>query len=670
MTTVNDRLEDRINTLGPVVLEQGRDRSLTGDPTGTYPKFPDWYTSSLPKTSYGAELTALNLGGGLNGIDVTSGTPSNSMNTRNRVIKTASGHTFEMDDTPGNERIILGHNSGNGIEFKSDGSMIIAAGSQTIQVSKDQKIIIEGNATIVYGGNVDMEVAGDFNLKVAGNYNLEVGENRQEFINGAWRTTTEGNVGHIAKGNASNTTLGSSTSTVLGDNNLVTKGASRITSEGDMRLSSGANSFISSKAKMFQSSNNMNIAAADLSVFGATGTIGGAGIVMYAKGATFSQGVTGPTFTGDLYGTALRSITSDVTNSQNYADPDPGGGEGSAAGYTVANISTPTTALPTSSNLNQYLNQTPVGAVDVKVDIGDHLLRAINRSAATSGISTKDLKTTEVRSFMRSESVRNDNTFTSNAVASGTLSSTYSQNTPLPVSRVNSANQEPFRGSTNLGSRSDSKFLAPDVKSYNFVPEFKISDNENITLSTQISKFVPLSTFTGGKGSAGRLSEIPAASRSQVARNLQPHGELVKRIRSNKDSAFKDYRLVIVEGVYKPRDVELSSGDWANSINKFRSEGRAVVYELHDSKGKSDIAKTYDLAVHLKTVGSFQKLILDYDTYNPDGSLNAQIIIITPKLSESYSVTDGSWGKEIATLYNNTSLSNSDLIEMKPEDRR
>ena len=662
MTTVNDDLNDRISTLGPVVLEQGRDKSLTGDATGVYPKFPDWWGSSLPKTSYGAEVTSLTLGGGINGTDVSSGTPSPSMNTRNRVVKTASGHTFEMDDTPGNERIILSHNSGNGIELKSDGSMTIAAAGQTIQVSKDQKIIIEGNATIVYGGNVDMEVAGDFNLKVAGNYNIDVGENKSESVTGSWRTTTEANVGHIVKGNQSNTTLGTSTSTTLGDNNVVTKGASRITSEGDMRLSSGASSYISSKSKMYQSSNNMNIAAADLSVFGATGTIGGAGVVMYGKGATFSEGVTAPTFHGDLDGVAE---TSRVTRSQTYGEASTG-----SAGAAITNTSTPTTALPTSAILNEYLNQTSLGAVDVKVDIGDHMLRAINRSSSTSGISTKDLKTTEVRAFMRSESVRNDPLFVQNAVSTGTLSPTYSQNTPMPISRVNSSNQEPFRGATDLGSRGparDTKFQAPDIKSYNFVPDSKISNSDNITLGTQVIKGIPLSTFTGGKGAIGRLSEIPVASRAQIARNLQPHAELVKRIRSNRDYAFKDNRLVVIEGVYKPRDIELSSSDWNTSVNRYKSEGRAIVYELHNAQGKPDLEKTYDLAVHLKTVGSFQKLILDYDTYNPDGSLNAQLIVITPALGESYTVTDGNWGKEVVTLYNNTSLSNSDLIEMKPE---
>lgn len=676
MTTINDDLNDRVNTLGPVVLEQGKDKSLTGDPTGVYPKYPDWWGSSLPKTSYGNEVTSLTLGGGLNGTDVASGVQSPSMNTRNRAIKTASGHTFEMDDTPGNERIILSHNSGNGLELKSDGSMTISAAGQTVQISKDQKIIIEGNATIIYGGNVDMEVAGDFNLKVGGNYNLEIGENRNESVSGSWRSTTESNVGHIVKGNNSSTVLGTSTSTVLGDNNVVTKGAARYTSEGDMRLSSGANSYISSKSKMFQSSNNMNIAADDLSVFGASGTIGGEGIIMYNYNmhtgntvwagktvealAVHSSRVNASSFHGYFVGN-LQGVAQYAGSSASFS---------SSSSATDTAADTLASAKPDAATLNQYLNRTSFGAVDVKVDIGNHLLRSINKSSATSGVSTKDLKTTEVRSFMRSESVRNDPMFISTAVSTGVLSPTYSQNTPKPVSRVNSSNQEPFRGSSDLGTRGptgDQKVLAPNIRSYTFIPDSKISNKDTITLGTEIIKGIPLSTFTGGKGSIGRLSEIPMQSRSQIARNLQPHAELVKRIRSNKDYAFKDNRLVIVEGIYNPRDIELNSSDWDTSVNKYKSEGRAIVYELHDAHGKSDLEKTYDLAVHLKTVGSFQKLILDYDTYNPDGSLNVQLILVTPSLGETYSVTDGNWGKEVMTMYNNTSLSNTDLIEMKPE---
>jgi hypothetical protein len=655
MTTINDDVKDRLISLGPVTLEQGVEADIFSDPSGVYPQLPDWYSTSIPRVSFGGAYTSLSLGGGFNNTEFATASPIASMPTRNRATVTASGHSFELDDTPGNERIILKHNTGNGVEIKPDGSMVIAAGKQVISVTRDQNIIIEGNATIIYGGNVDMQVAGDYNLSVSGNYNLSVGENRNENVEGSYRTTVEHNTGHIIKGNYSNTVLLTSTSTVLGDNNTVTKGTARYTSEGNMKIASGSEAQFSAKTKLFQSATNMNIAASDLSVFGATGTIGGTGIVYYGKGGTFGEGVTAPTFHGDLDGNAAN------TYAQSYAETATSGGG------PITNTTTPTTAAPTTSILNDYLNNTSYGAVDVKVDIGDHFLHALNRSDATGGLSTRDLSTSETRALLRTEGVRNVTSFIGNSVATGKLSPAFSQLNPPGITRVAAGVQEPYRGNNPVGSRlpgGEMRFLAPDdLTDYNFNSEYIISDSVNVTRATLLATGVYLSTFIGANGWAGRLSTIPIENRSQYARNLQPNAELLRRIRSNKESDFRNHRLIVVEGLYNPENTEKSADGWNESINRYRSEGRAVVYELHDSTGKIDIAKTFDLAVYLKTVTSFEKLILDYDTYDPDGSLNAQLIFITPKLNENYEVAEGNWFKQIETKFNGRVMSGTDLIE-------
>lgn len=661
MTTYNDDLSDRIARLGPLIVEQGVETDIGADPTGVYPLFENWYTTSIPRVSYGAEYTRLN---------ISEGEPIASMPTRNRATVTASGHTLEMDDTPGNERIILKHNTGNGVEVRPDGSMIIAAGNQTISVTRNQTIVIEGNANIIYGGNVDMQVAGDYNLSVAGNYNLSVGENRNENTDGSYRSTTEGNQGHIIKGNLSNTTLGTSTNTVLGDNNISTKGAARYVSEGDMRVASGGNSTITANGNLFQSSTNMNIASGDISVFGSSGTIGGSGVVVYGKGATFGEGVTAPTFHGDLDGTAALSVQADVTNSQNYADPDPGGGVGSTVGYTVTNTATPTTAEPTEEVLNNYLNNTPFGATAVQIDIGNHFLNALNRSEATNGLSTRDLSTSEIRALLRTEGVRNFTSFIGDAVASGRISASYARTDPPAIRRVTGATQEPYRGNNQAGSSMpglDARFLAPDdLTDYNFTTPFIINDNTEISRATELSNNVLMSTFLGGSGQRGRLSQISVSKRAQIARNLQPNAELVRRLRTNRESEFRDHRLVVVEGIYQPTQQEISASGWQESINRYRSEGRAVVYELR-LNDVIDVEKTFDLAVYLKTVTSFEKMILDYDTYNTDGSLNTQLIFITPKLDENYDPSEGTWSKSVETRYNGNIMSNSDIIEFNEE---
>lgn len=666
MTTINDDLLDRLARLGPSTLEQGVEIDINADATGVFPKFEDWFTSSTPKVSYGAEYTSLSLGGGFDNLELNTGDPVASQQTRNRAITTASGHTLEMDDTAGNERIILKHNSGNGIEVRSDGSMVIAAGSQIISVTRDQNIIIEGNATLVYGGNLDMQVAGDYNLSVAGDYNLSVGENRSENTEGSYRTTTEGNEGRIVKGNNSETILGTSTSTILGDNNTVTKGQARFSSEGNMRIATGATATISAKTNLFQSSDNMNIAASSMSLFGATGTIGGVGVLFSGQGAIFEEGVTAPTFHGDLTGRADEAIASDTA-----VFASKGGGPGGADGWTNGNTATPTIVKPNSEILSNYLNNTPTGAVDVKVDIGGHLMKALNRSDATEGLGTRDLTTGEIRSILRTEGASSLTSFIGDAIGGGRLSPSYTKKQPPEVRRLASSKQEPYRGNNQAGSSMpglDGKFLAPDdLTDFKFTSDIVIKSNDTITRTTKVSEGINLATFLGVVAK-GRLNKISIANRPQIARNIQPNAELVKRIRSNRESEFKNHRLIIAEGIYAPTGAEEALSGWQESVNRYRSEGRAVVYELHNSKGKIDVEKTFDLAVYLKTVTSFEKIILDYDSYNTDGTLNTQLIFITPKLNEKYDPVEGTWSKSVETRFNGKVVTNTDLIEFNEEE--
>jgi len=93
------------------------------------------------------------------------------------------------------------------------------------------------------------------------------------------------------------------------------------------------------------------------------------------------------------------------------------------------------------------------------------------------------------------------------------------------------------------------------------------------------------------------------------------------------------------------------------------SRGRAVVYELINMRGEIAIEKTFDLAVYLKDTLNFEKLILDYDNYNPDGSLNAQIIIIMPEITPPWTVT---YQNEVETRYNNFSQVTNELMEALP----
>ena len=653
MTTSNDNLNERQLRLGPITVQQGVETDLYSDATGVYPKFENWYTSTTPRVSIGADYTSLSLVGGFDKL--ISSDPVPSQRTMNRATTTATGHSFEMDDTPGNERIILKHNSGNGVEIRQDGRMIIASGSQVISVSKEQHITILGDAKIVYGGNVDMEIAGDYNVKVNGEYKLSVGEDKIEEIEGSSRTTVEKNTGHITKGHSSKTVIKSMTNTILGDMTQAIKGVARFVSQDNMYLSSGSVTQISARAKLHQSSANMNIAATNLSVFGATGTIGGRDVTMYGKGATFVEGVTAPTFHGSLKGIAQ------IARSQSYGESVTSGGTA------ITDVATPTTAEPNTENVNDLLFNTTIGAVDVKVDIDDHLLRALDKTKATGGFSTKELNIQEVRAALRTPSNKTNTAFIGQAIASGVLSPSYAKTNPPNLVEIKSKKSSPRTSRNSAGSASRGNniaFVVPDTNpSVNYQPDIVIKNDAVINNKTKLSGSVTLATYTGAKGATGVISQVPTKDRAQIARNFQVNADILQKYN---DPQFKNemhnYRIVVVEGLYNVRPNDTKSKGWSDSINKYKSEGRAAVWEIQNESGIVDIEKTYWFADLLKDLANTQKIILDYDSYDPKVPLSCQLIIISPMLNESYDVTDGNFKSEVETRYNGNILSSSDLI--------
>ena len=96
-----------------------------------------------------------------------------------------------------------------------------------------------------------------------------------------------------------------------------------------------------------------------------------------------------------------------------------------------------------------------------------------------------------------------------------------------------------------------------------------------------------------------------------------------------------------------------------------KSDGRLVYYQVIDQEGKISLEKTFDVAEYLKDYIRFKKLYLDYDQYNPDGSLTAQIGIEFPTTPESFDIRfDG----DVETYFNNTLMSGNELVEIKESD--
>jgi hypothetical protein len=80
----------------------------------------------------------------------------------NHVHETESGHVFEIDDTPGAERIHNFHKSGTFEEIQPDGTKVTKViGDDYDIVVKDRNVFIKGNLNITVQGDATFNVQGD-----------------------------------------------------------------------------------------------------------------------------------------------------------------------------------------------------------------------------------------------------------------------------------------------------------------------------------------------------------------------------------------------------------------------------------------------------------------------------------------------------------------------------
>jgi len=99
----------------------------------------------------------------------------------NKVKETESGHVFEIDDTPGNERISQFHTSGTAYEIQQDGS-------KTETIIGNNYHVVLGSDNIYIVGNANLTIDGNLRTLVKGNYHLEVNGNKTEVVRGSRQT--------------------------------------------------------------------------------------------------------------------------------------------------------------------------------------------------------------------------------------------------------------------------------------------------------------------------------------------------------------------------------------------------------------------------------------------------------------------------------------------------
>lgn len=147
----------------------------------------------------------------------------------------------------------------------------------------------------------------------------------------------------------------------------------------------------------------------------------------------------------------------------------------------------------------------------------------------------------------------------------------------------------------------------------------------------------------------------------QIARNLQIHAWYIKSVNDADVFDLADFELAVLHGLYRHE----GSADTltAGSINDLARTGRAITYYVVNKRTREPAPeKTFDVAVFLKNFYPFEKLILNYDSYNPAGRLAGSITIVVPEIPENY--VDIQFANEIETQYNGRVLSAQELSEV------
>lgn len=660
MTTENDDLRDRILQFGEgLTLTQGISSFGFQDPTGEFPRNPYINQPSINFATVGRGRHRLSFGGAADDLSVSLDEPSTSNYSQIQTRETPSGHVLEFDDTFGAERILIKHRDGSGLELRADGSVLLVSRNNKIEtVAGTNTVVIEGNCDLNYKGDLNLKVAGDYNLDVGGNFNVKVGGNGFEKVRGNKRVFVRGNRGNITKGSVSTTTVGAVVNTNLAGCSTSTKGVWRNTTEGEMLFSGSGKTIFTSETEIVQSSPNINIGAQSLTVIGDTGTIGGQNIINYAYnyhaektfwGETINLSGSGyaKTWHGDLNGTSRKALVA--------------GGLTIVRGIRIDGTSpdTKATALPTYSLMNSWLTKSSKGVRIVKIDINDDIKKMIDRSADNGGVTDRTLTIPEVVTRMKNPANVQNQKFINTQISEGKLSPTYTQASAGGVAAAE--NQGGRVGRTPLGNNADrsKRFEAPEPSVVTFTPDPRYNPvgAAEINSGTRLGPHVTMSKFLGSYNDRISLASYTPAQRAEMAKNLFVQASFIRSIIEN-NTAFEDYRLVVEEGIYKPEPEEVVTPD---SLADTARLGRTIVYTLYDSQGnRARNSKIFDLAQFWKDFTYYEKISMDYHTYDPrEGTPVARVIVTIPEIDDSY---QGNYSRLKETRFNGNKQSSELLL--------
>jgi len=417
------------------------------DPDGKFPR-PEYIgVSSVNNIARGTRKKNVYIGGSVPGVNLNLEPEPAPEYPNNQVKETASGHVIEYDDTYGRERVMIRHKTGSGVEMRADGTVIISSTKNTIRLSLgDEKVIIEGDVEIAYQQNVKMRVGGDFDLDVAGNYNINVQGDLDENIKGSVFQEVDRNYTSLLRQDKFETIRNNNSQFVFGNSKKIVKGNIDNSTEGTYENAVKGSLKMTSQGSITLSTPDVNIVGNDVSVISSTGTFGGDNVTLYSKNifatsGTFTEGVTAPTFHGDLQGCSTQSLSANVSAA-------PGGG-----GHSASNTATNTaqTTQPTTTRINAVLNTSDAGVRDV--DIDETMVDVFDKTNNYGGITKNNVTLKRYRSISKDPNNMNNAAFQGAVYAEGIISAKSANPIPEITGQTVPEGSTPIRGSSSIGTK-------------------------------------------------------------------------------------------------------------------------------------------------------------------------------------------------------------------------
>ncbi len=436
------------------------------DPSGVFPKVEYEEISSVNEIARGFKRVNVELGGSVKDINFDLNEESVSTYPNSQVKETASGHIVEYDDTPGSERVMIRHNSGSGVEMRADGSVVYSSTKNTVRVTaEDEKVVVDGDGELQYNGNLKLKVAGDFDVEVGGDFNVNVKGDMEQNIRRGLITDVAGTVETQIVGSKSETIGGGFTTLIHGDKNDIIKGSFAENVQVDHNYAAGGTLTMTAEKEVTLSTKSANITASSLAVLGDSGTIGGNNMVYYGHTAHIPRvnstsihatAMYATTFHGSLNGTAKEAIDANKAATAALGAASPGGYSTTVNNTLAADSNT---VPPTTSIINDALENSGVAIKRVHVDDFNQLFNRLDRTAHYGGVSKVDLNTKEARSKLRDPNNASNSTFISALIADGTISPFATRLSPLSTGRIVGKDTVARRGTDTLGRSQNSTKL-------------------------------------------------------------------------------------------------------------------------------------------------------------------------------------------------------------------